>query len=51
VKTLQVEIGKRFIKDSSISLDKEDVKKIFIGEDKNVVAMKKEALKILSNLL
>ncbi len=47
IKVLQVEIGKRFIKDRTISIDKEDIKNIFIGEDKNIVAMKKEAIKLL----
>lgn len=47
VKTLQVEIGRRCIKDKTIMLDKEEIVNIFKWEDKQVVAMKKEALALL----
>lgn len=47
VKALQIEIGRRCIKDRTIILEKDDIKNIFIGEDKAIVAMKKEALQLL----
>jgi len=47
IKALQVEIWRRFIKDKTLLLEKSDIKTIFVGDDINVVAMKKEAIKLL----
>lgn len=41
---LQREIYKRFVKESTILLDKEDIKKIFIGSDEWIQKAMKEAL-------
>lgn len=45
---MKIEIGRKFIKDRSIMMTEEEVKNLFWGDQKEIKAIRREALKILS---
>jgi hypothetical protein len=47
---LKVEIGKKFIKDETLVLTKEEIERIFAGVNKELQAIKKAALKKLDEI-